>query len=792
MIKRTSSGPRLWWVTALPALLALNACAPFDADMDLEDADDAFAALEDPWGPDPCAGVSANPASVGVTKKSLADGRTLIVGTDDRDVIEGTNASDIICTFKGRDVVHGRGGDDYIDGGSGNDELYGDDGNDTIHGRGGSDDIHGGEGNDRLFGDILDDHLYGDAGNDLLIGGHGADHMDGGAGDDWMRGDTNTDDFIGGGGNDTASFATAMPPGQPQDIAGQPNPTDGVAIDFAARTASGDGYEEPLEGIERVIGSPFNDTFAHVGNRTVVSDLGNDTCDGTPCGAGKPAVRAIPFVYVAAEHFDRGVVVMGTAGNDDLLIKAVGQKVRVKARNGSKIDAGPGCSFASAAETEVECGTGGDPLRYILGWGDAGNDAFELAGDFPRDLTAHVDGGEGDDILIGGDEQDVFFTGRMGSDHLHGNGGDDALISESRKSDLDLPGNQYPGGADELDGGDGDDQLVVDYPCGGHFYRGGPGIDIAGFARAGDRGIIAQLDGKFTDPSHRQVFVGRAYSDLCAADWQTYATHMEGNLEILEGTSGDDKLFGNDANNTIWGRLGNDELYGFGGDDILWGLEGNDVIRGGTGRDVMKGGDGYDHIYASDGEADIEISCGDGGGVLESHDGKDPLATTCKIVSGGGNGGGGNSGGGNSGGGNSGGGGGGSTGTPGCGGDDFALPGQSTTHCYRVITARTWDQARAQCQDVNMHLATLTLPENTALKQSGRVGTATWIGGHRQGATKQFYWVKDDEAFPGSAPWNDPAEASSTTGDKCVTYLADATWGLKSCDVAVQALCEDF
>ena len=109
-----------------------------------------------------------------------------------------------------------------------------------------------------------------------------------------------------------------------------------------------------------------------------------------------------------------------------------------------------------------------------------------------------------------------------------------------------------------------------------------------------------------------------------------------------------------------------------------------------------------------------------------------------------------------------------------------------------MITSRTWDQARQQCQDVGKHLATLSLAENDELVASNRIGTATWIGGHREGATKAFYWVVQSEGVPGNAPWYSPAEASNPDGDRCVTVLQNGQWGLRKCDDIVQALCEDF
>jgi hypothetical protein len=131
-----------------------------------------------------------------------------------------------------------------------------------------------------------------------------------------------------------------------------------------------------------------------------------------------------------------------------------------------------------------------------------------------------------------------------------------------------------------------------------------------------------------------------------------------------------------------------------------------------------------------------------------------------------------------------------STGPAPCPGDDFRLP--TSDRCYRELTPRTWDQARTQCQDVGMHLATLDAAENEALVAAGQIAEATWIGGRREGNTTSFYWVVQAEGFPFNPPWNAPGEAADTQGDDCVTFLVDGTWGLRDCGNVVPALCETF
>jgi Ca2+-binding RTX toxin-like protein len=166
----------------------------------------------------------------------------------------------------GADEIHGNAGDDTLYGGGGDDEMYGELGNDTLHGQGGNDvllgdtgevtgrsvlltdvatlagwlalngpqapgaeqavvdglpeadlvllagryaadgstdsralllelladgddTLYGGEGDDALFGQRGNDSLYGDDGEDLLSGGAGDDVLHGGEGDDTLVGD---------------------------------------------------------------------------------------------------------------------------------------------------------------------------------------------------------------------------------------------------------------------------------------------------------------------------------------------------------------------------------------------------------------------------------------------------------------------------------------------------------------------------------------------------------------------------------------------------------------------------
>ena len=165
----------------------------------------------------------------------------------------------------------------------------------------------------------------------------------------------------------------------------------------------------------------------------------------------------------------------------------------------------------------------------------------------------------------------------------------------------------YAGGDDKLFGGDGNDQLVADYPCGNHEFHGGDGFDIAGFARSGDLPIKAQLGG---NAAEAQPFHGRAFNPALCPDFGKWGTTIASDLEVLEAAGGHDELWGDDGPNTIWGRGGSDDIHPLGGNDDV------------------KGADGFDRIWAKDGKHD-RITCGAGGRLMD-FDPEDLPAANCQ------------------------------------------------------------------------------------------------------------------------------------------------------------------
>lgn len=91
--------------------------------------------------------------------------------------------------------------------------------------------------------------------------------------------------------------------------------------------------------------------------------------------------------------------------------------------------------------------------------------------------------------------------------------------------------------------------------------------------------------------------------------------------DVLFGTSGDDTINGLGGNDlvfgargvdTIHGGPGNDALSGGPGVDSLSGEDGTDVLVGGLGADHLDGGLGNDYIFASGDATSDSIICGPG------------------------------------------------------------------------------------------------------------------------------------------------------------------------------------
>lgn len=428
-------------------------------------------------------------------------------------VLTGTAGNDTLQGGAGDDVLIGLAGNDTLLGGDGDDRLEGGAGNDILDGGAGSNVLIGGAGNDRYIvrsetdiiiedadsgSDIVESYvdftlsanvetlmLMGDrdingTGNELsntLIGNQSANVLRGGAGNDTLNGRGGEDILIGG----TGADRYVVNRGEGMDLIIEDDETPGVV----------DILNFNVGAVPRQL------WFRRVGNDLEITFLG--TRDGA----------TVKNWYLDSRHRVEEIIVAGgyrlAADNVELLVQAM------------------------AGLTPLPLGTMSLPQSYL----DVLTPVFDATwGNALPTTPVTLVGGEGDDILEGGHENDSL-TGGAGDDILIGHGGNDSLYGGS--------------GSNTLIGGTGDDTYYVDSPT--------------------DR--VVELEGEGRD----QV---RATVDFTLPD------HVENLLllgsENLNGT-------GNELDNTLAGNAGDNTLIGGAGNDILVGNAGNNVLIGGSGND---------------------------------------------------------------------------------------------------------------------------------------------------------------------------------------------------------------
>ncbi len=202
--------------------------------------------------------------------------------------------------------------------------------------------------------------------------------------------------------------------------------------------------------------------------------------------------------------------VVSTAGGDDMITVGVGGTMTGQVRTGS------GDDFVLNMGTmgRVKLGDGND--TYL------GRDDNGVFPDQPFGIARRVDGGTGDDRIVGHQAGD-HFRGGHGSDRLDGVGGADRLYGGSGRDTL-FGGN----GADDLQGGNGKDVLV-----------GGNGNDTLDGGNGEDRIIGGRGDDVLTGGSGADVFffidrIGNdTITDFSEADTLSFTKIFRGSTPLI-------------------------------------------------------------------------------------------------------------------------------------------------------------------------------------------------------------------------------------------------------------------
>jgi Ca2+-binding RTX toxin-like protein len=199
-----------------------------------------------------------------------------------------------------------------------------------------------------------------------------------------------------------------------------------------------------------------------------------------------------------------------------------------------------------------------------------------------------------------------IITGGIGFDIISSQGGNDIIYSQLGNDVIDAgTGNDIVnagfGWDDRIDGGEGDDLLIIDYSSNTYLWAFRLGFPSEGIATTISSNGLGGFNGSYRATSNG---IG-GYDKVTFSNIERFR---------ITGTLGKDLIRTGDGNDTIDGGLGNDAIYGEGGDDILFGNDGDDGIVGGAGNDTLNGQNGNDGLVG-----------GAGNDILNGHDGNDNL-----------------------------------------------------------------------------------------------------------------------------------------------------------------------
>ncbi len=250
--------------------------------------------------------------------------------------------------------------------------------------------------------------------------------------------------------------------------------------------------------------------------------------------------------------------------------------------------------------------------EFLMG---AGDDIVDFSAHGPGGVAfskdyAVVDGGDGNDQIIGGGGAEFLFGG-AGSDFIIGGGDRDEIMGGAGDDILygDDFGYNRTNASDSMWGEAGDDIL-----------HGGKGVDFLAGGEGDDLIYGGIDDDELTGEEGNDFLYGEEGEDDIDG--------REGD-DTIDGGPNWDRLLGGEGNDTITGGIGNDRIYGEDGMDLIFGGDDNDRIEGGAGSDRINGDAGADQLMGGR-DADWFIFKGKGAlsgtdTILDFEDGTDRI-----------------------------------------------------------------------------------------------------------------------------------------------------------------------
>ena len=483
-------------------------------------------------------------------------------GGDAAETITGGRAADFLYGGLGADTLVGGAGDDLLDGGgtaSGSDSLRGGAGNDcyivdhadaviTESAGAGYDTVE-----TSLATYVLSSNLeqlnYSGTGNftgsgnslgNVIIGGGGDDRLNGNAGDDLLIGLGGINTLVGGTGNDTYFMCGGI------DIVIETANSgfDTVFTNFAGTTSI-------MANVEQLV--LYGKATGAIGSG------GNDVLYGTQAFGAVTLDGAGGDDVISGSQWDDTLI--GGAGND-ILIGAAGADTLqggggndMYSLNGNDIvveaaGAGFDTVFTDAAGTTTIMSNVEQLVIYGNAMGAVGSDGNDTLSAAEALGGVTLDGGAGNDLLVGSRAGDTLFGG-IGNDILSGGAGNDRLV-----------------------GGDGDDTYDLTNGADTVVEAAGAGNDLAFTNHAGITTIMANVE--------TLAIFGAATGAIGSNGDDTLLVGTALGAVTLDGMAGNDVLRGGQWDDRIIGGAGDDELTGNGGSDVF------DFRSAGSGADVIK------------------------------------------------------------------------------------------------------------------------------------------------------------------------------------------------------------
>lgn len=343
------------------------------------------------------------------------------------------------------------------------------------------------------------------------------------------------------------------------------------------------------------------------------------------------------------------VEVNGGGGAEQFTITANGTRVRF-----DRLDPAP---FA------LDIGT----MENIVVNMNGGDDSFSATGNLAALIKITVDGGAGNDTILGSNGADVLIGGE-GNDFIDGQQGNDVVLLGTGDDTFQWdPGD----GSDVVEGQDGIDTMLFNGSNANEIFNIAPDGERVRFTRnvgnvVMDLNEVERIELKTLGGADTVLITNLSSTDLTEVKVDLAATNGIGDGQadsvIVNATGGNDiiDVFGagtsvavvglsalvnvtgaEGSNDTlvINGLDGDDgitattlpagviklTLDGGAGNDTILGSQGADVIFGGSGNDFVFGDNGNDLALLGEGDDVFQWDPGDGNDTLEGQDGTDTL-----------------------------------------------------------------------------------------------------------------------------------------------------------------------